>query len=158
MNIVLIKNNKVTSESDIVVEDGKLPSFLSNEGWVEIEIREPILEAYEVKSTVEYDLSGINPVKTWKTKFKSSLADHRKEKLEFLSQLSFLKRREIIEDYKINNIMLGVVYTGITQDEVLTLVENFRSVYYTAETEIKAASTHREIISIVDNVAWPVTI
>lgn len=158
MYIVKIKNNKVIDESNIAVKDNILPQFKIDEGWVEMDVQEPTLDEHETKGAVTYDLSGTKPIKTWKKKNRNSIIDYRKEKLKRLKQESFTKRGEIIADYKISNILIGVTYTGITKEKILTLIQSFRSIYKTAETEIKSASTHKEITNIASNIVWPTTI
>jgi len=67
------------------------------------------------------------------------------------SQESFEKRQVLIPDYRIQNLLLGVIYSEYTLQNALDTINKFKLEYYRLKHLIDIAENKAEIDTIVSN-------
>jgi hypothetical protein len=81
-------------------------------------------------------------------------AIHREELINYISELSFTRRAEIVPDYKLSNASLGVYGEEIKQ-VYANLVEAFRNEFYRVKGLLEQATTIEEMDTIMLTLNYP---
>lgn len=84
-----------------------------------------------------------------------TLDEYKQRRLEYFSKLSFEKRKEIIPDYKLMNVGLGI-YDETTVTEYRATIQAFREEFYRLKKLVEKAKNTDAVDAITDN--YPQTI
>ena len=141
---------------------GVFGDYLYNEeGELQTEFIPKHLTSYEIfeqPNDWTSDLAVYNSeTKTWHkyddVRFELDEANYKKELKVKYSKQAFEERQKNIPDYRLQNLLLGIVYDDYTKEQALQLVEDYRTEYYRLASLIDNATSQTDIDNIEPN--WP---
>jgi hypothetical protein len=156
-----------TTIKPIVTQKGEIPIF--NEGsWTSVKDYRGS-KIYNKETTEEQIVTKLGDIpenfvlvvpKTvcdkWNgTQWVTDIAKYKLNKISYFSNLSLLKRIQILPDYKLNNALYGV-YGAEIKKQYLGVIKEFRSEFYRIQGEIEKCSTVEQIDAVKEN--FPTTI